>query len=180
MDCQNGHRNADGAAYCSVCGSRLLAQLGVGQLLGGRYRIVDRLGEGGMGVVFAAEQALGSATRKVAIKTLHPELSGDPTLRERFEREVATIAQLEHPNTVRVYDFGATPEGMLFIVMEFLAGEPSSAVIRREGALAPGRVAHLLRQIAGSLDEAHGRGIVHRDLKPDPFRRSRLAADVRR
>lgn len=120
-----------------------------------------------MGVVYKAEQRLGSTIRKVAVKTLHAELSRDPSITARFHREVGTVAQLEHPNTVRVYDFGSTDDGTLYIAMEFLDGRALNKVIESEGPLEPKRVAHLLRQVTGSLDEAHRQGIVHRDLKPE-------------
>jgi len=120
-----------------------------------------------MGVVYKAEQRLGSTLRKVAVKTLHADLSRDPSITARFHREVGTIAQLEHPNTVKVYDFGSTDDGTLYIAMEFLDGKPLNRIIQAEGALEPRRVGNLLRQIAGSLDEAHRQGIVHRDLKPE-------------
>jgi eukaryotic-like serine/threonine-protein kinase len=139
----------------------------IGQVVGGRYHIVALIGEGGMGVVYKAEQRLGSTVRKVAVKTLHAELSRDPSITARFHREVGTVAQLEHPNTVRVYDFGSTDDGTLYIAMEFLDGKALNRVIEMDGALDPKRVGHIVRQIAGSLDEAHRQGIVHRDLKPE-------------
>ena len=139
----------------------------IGQVVGGRYHIVSLIGEGGMGVVYKAEQRLGSAVRRVAVKTLHAELSRDPSITARFHREVGTVAQLEHPNTVRVYDFGSTDDGTLYIAMEFLDGKALNRVIESEGALDPRRVGNLIRQVAGSLDEAHRQGIVHRDLKPE-------------
>jgi eukaryotic-like serine/threonine-protein kinase len=139
----------------------------IGQVVGGRYHIVALIGEGGMGVVYKAEQRLGSTVRKVAVKTLHAELSRDPSITARFHREVGTVAQLEHPNTVRVYDFGSTDDGTLYIAMEFLDGKALNRVIETDGALDPKRVGHIVRQIAGSLDEAHRQGIVHRDLKPE-------------
>jgi eukaryotic-like serine/threonine-protein kinase len=139
----------------------------IGQVVGGRYHIVSLIGEGGMGVVYKAEQRLGSTVRRVAVKTLHAELSRDASITARFHREVGTVAQLEHPNTVRVYDFGSTDDGTLYIAMEFLDGKALNRVIESEGALDPRRVGHLLRQVAGSLDEAHRQGIVHRDLKPE-------------
>jgi serine/threonine-protein kinase len=117
--------------------------------------------------VYKAEQRLGSTVRKVAVKTLHADLSRDPSITARFHREVGTIAQLEHPNTVKVYDFGSTDDGTLYIAMEFLDGKPLNRVIEAEGTLEPRRVGNLLRQIAGSLDEAHRQGVVHRDLKPE-------------
>jgi serine/threonine-protein kinase len=139
----------------------------IGQNLGGKYRVVRLIGEGGMGAVYEGEQLLGSAKRKVAVKTLHAHLSHDANLEARFEREVATIAELEHPNTIQVYDFGSTPQGVLYIVMEFLHGASLSQRLVAEGAMAPDRATHVLEQVCGSLEEAHGRGIVHRDLKPD-------------
>jgi serine/threonine-protein kinase len=139
----------------------------VGQTLGGKYRVVKLLGEGGMGAVYEGEQQLGTTKRRVAIKTLHPHLSRDPKVKARFEREVGTIAELEHPNTIQVYDFGSTPEGILYIVMEFLQGRSLADLLEKEGALPPERALRIVQQICGSLGEAHGRGIVHRDLKPD-------------
>jgi eukaryotic-like serine/threonine-protein kinase len=139
----------------------------IGQVVGGRYHIIELIGEGGMGVVYKAEQRLGSTVRKVAVKTLHAELSRDAAITARFHREVGTIAHLEHPNTVRVYDFGSTDDGTLYIAMEYLDGRPLNKVIETDGALEPRRVAHLICQVAGSLDEAHRQGIVHRDLKPE-------------
>jgi serine/threonine-protein kinase len=139
----------------------------IGQLIGGRYRITGILGEGGMGVVYVGEQQMGSTVRKVAVKTLHPHLSKDPSVLARFHRECGTVAQLEHPNTIKFYDFGATSDGTLYIAMEFVAGKPLSAVIETTGPLSSERTVKILRQICGALEEAHKLGIVHRDLKPD-------------
>ena len=139
----------------------------IGQLVGGRFRVTSVLGEGGMGVVYVGEQQMGSTVRKVAIKTLHAHLSKDPSVLARFHRECGTVAQLEHPNTIKVYDFGSTSEGTLYIAMEFVAGRPLAEVIRGEGALASERVVHIMRQVCGALDEAHQTGIIHRDLKPE-------------
>jgi tRNA A-37 threonylcarbamoyl transferase component Bud32 len=163
----------DSQRFCPNCGTVLRAGDApppdpmLGQLLGGKYKVVRLLGEGGMGAVYEGEQQLGTTKRKVAVKTLHPHLSRDPKVKARFEREVGTIAELEHPNTVQVHDFGETPEGILYIVMEFLQGRSLADVLDKEGALAPERALHILQQVCGSLEEAHGRGIVHRDLKPD-------------
>jgi tRNA A-37 threonylcarbamoyl transferase component Bud32 len=139
----------------------------LGQVLSGKYRIVRLLGEGGMGAVYEGEQQLGTTKRRVAIKTLHPHLSRNPQIEARFQREVGTIAELEHPHTIQVYDFGTTPEGILYIVMEFLQGKSLADLLASQGAMAPDRVAHILEQVCGSLEEAHLHGIVHRDLKPD-------------
>lgn len=173
MNCEAcGHENVDGARFCANCGITIVTHHDekdprVGQVVGGRYRITGVIGEGGMGIVYAGEQQMGTTVRKVAVKTLHPELSRDPSVTARFHRECGTVAQLEHPNTIKVYDFGAMDDGTLYIAMEFLAGQPLDKVIEKEGPLAPERVKRLLRQVAGSLDEAHRQGIVHRDLKPE-------------
>jgi serine/threonine-protein kinase len=159
--------------FCSNCGTVIQGSDPqapdpmIGQVLGGKYRVNRLLGEGGMGAVYEGEQQLGTAKRKVAVKTLHPHLSRDPKIKARFEREVGTIAELEHPNTIQVYDFGSTPDGILYIVMEFLQGKSLADLLEKEGAMMPERAAYIMDQICGSLEEAHGRGIVHRDLKPD-------------
>jgi tRNA A-37 threonylcarbamoyl transferase component Bud32 len=173
MTCEAcGHDNVEGARFCAKCGAlQPTEHTGpdplIGQLIGGRYRVTGVLGEGGMGKVYVGEQQMGSTVRKVAIKTLHSHLSKDPSVLARFHRECGTVAQLEHPNTIKFYDFGATPDGTLYIAMEFVDGKPLSDVIAREGALDPERVVKILRQASGALDEAHGQGIIHRDLKPD-------------
>src|SRR5262249_31924636 len=139
----------------------------VGTTLGGRYRIVQLLGEGGMGAVYVGEQQMGTKTRKVAVKTLHPHLSKDPKVQARFQREVGTIAELEHPNTIQVYDFGKTDDGILYLVMEFISGTNVADILEKQGALDPVRVEKIMTQVCGSLEEAHSRGIIHRDLKPE-------------
>ncbi len=120
-----------------------------------------------MGSVYEAEQTLGSSQRSVAVKLLRPEWSHDPAVKARFHREAATVARLEHFNTVRVYDFGATEDGTLYIVMEYLQGRSLQKVLDDTGPLPPERVEHITSQVLASLEEAHGLGIVHRDLKPD-------------
>ncbi len=110
---------------------------------------------------------MGSTIRKVAIKTLHQHLSKDPSVLARFHRECGTVAQLEHPNTIKFFDFGSTQDGTLYIAMEFVAGRPLSEVIEKEGPLSPERVTKIMRQVCGVLDEAHLQGVIHRDLKPE-------------
>ncbi len=166
------HQNEDGARFCLQCGNMLeqAPQEGgdplLGRIIADRYRIVSLLGEGGMGRVYLAEQKMGTATRKVAIKTLHPELSRDAQLVQRFHRECETVISLSHPNTVQFYDFGELPDQTLYIVMEFIEGESLAHALER-GPLDPSRVDRILVQICGSLQEAHDHGIVHRDLKPE-------------
>jgi len=164
----------DGKKFCPNCGGAIESAGGepgpdvmIGQTLGGKYKVVRLLGEGGMGAVYEGEQQLGTTKRKVAVKTLHPHLSRDAKIKARFEREVGTIAELEHPNTIQVFDFGANEEGILYIVMEYLQGKSLADLLEKDGPMVPDRVAHIMEQICGSLAEAHGRGIVHRDLKPD-------------
>src|ERR1700677_244941 len=160
--------------FCPHCGTVLASSTGtqvrdplIGQVLGGKYTVVRLLGEGGMGAVYEGEQQLGTSKRKVAVKTLHPHLSRDEKIKARFEREVGTIAELEHPNTIQVYDFGANAEGILYIVMEFLQGRSLADLLEKNGAMEPERVKKIMEQVCGSLAEAHQHGIVHRDLKPD-------------
>jgi serine/threonine-protein kinase len=104
--------------------------------------------------------------RKVAVKTLHQHLSKDPSVLARFHRECGTVAQLEHPNTIKFYDFGSTADGTLYIAMEFVAGHPLADVLQK-GPLTAERTIKIMRQICGALDEAHMQGIIHRDLKPE-------------
>jgi len=139
----------------------------VGQTIAGRYRILDLLGQGGMGCVYTAEQQMGTTVRKVAVKTLHKHLSLDPQVKARFQRECGTVAQLTHPNTIQVFDFGTTDDGTLYIVMELVQGRSLADIIEKEGAMPAERAEKILRQVCGSLGEAHSHGIVHRDLKPD-------------
>ena len=167
-----GHENVDGARFCAKCGAILATPADgpdplLGQVVGGRYRVTSVLGEGGMGKVYVGEQQMGSTVRKVAIKTLHAHLSNDPSVLQRFHRECGTVAQLEHPNTIKFFDFGATQDGTLYIAMEFVAGKSLSDVIAQQGPLSPERVSKIMRQVCGALDEAHLQGIIHRDLKPD-------------
>jgi serine/threonine-protein kinase len=139
----------------------------VGTTVANKYKIVKQLGEGGMGCVYLAEQQLGSTARKVALKTLHKHLSHDPHIKKRFDREVGTVAALHHPNTIQVFDFGTMEDGTLYLVMEFVEGRSVADILEKDGAMQPARVENILRQVCGSLGEAHTHGIVHRDLKPD-------------
>jgi len=139
----------------------------VGTTIAGKYKITELLGEGGMGCVYVGEQLMGTTVRKVAVKTLHKHLSQDQKIKERFARECGTVAELHHPNTIQVFDFGTTPEGLLYIVMEFVKGQSVASVLEKEGPMDVVRVEKILTQVCGSLQEAHEHGIVHRDLKPD-------------
>jgi len=103
--------------------------------------------------------------RPVAIKILPVETAG-PLRVKRFEREVQLSSELTHPNTVTVYDYGCTPDGLFFYVMEYLEGVSLAHLVCRQGPQPPRRVVHILKQVCGSLAEAHDKGIIHRDIKP--------------
>jgi serine/threonine protein kinase len=133
-----------------------------GEEFAGRYRIVKLIGKGGMGAVYLAEQR--TLARNVAIKLLHG--TADPMTTARFQREARVIAQLQHPHIVNLIDFGDA-DGQLYLVMEFIDGEPLSRLVKREGALATVRVLDLAIQMAEALAVAHGMGVIHRDIKPD-------------
>lgn len=129
----------------------------------GQYHIEAEIGAGGMGIVYRAHHAL--LRRETAVKLLAPERAGEATL-QRFEREVTLTARLKHPNTVTVYDYGRTPEGVFYYAMELLEGATLEQIVERTGPLEVGRVVHVLRQVAGALSEAHELGLIHRDIKP--------------
>jgi Tfp pilus assembly protein PilF/predicted Ser/Thr protein kinase len=130
----------------------------------GRYEIVQLLGEGGMGAVYQARQV--AMDRMVALKLIQPELVRSPAAAARFQREMKLTARIEHPNTIRVYDFGET-EGQLFLTMELLRGRTLASVLAQSGRLDLPRIVRIATQVCRALQAAHSEGVVHRDLKPD-------------
>ncbi|MBV8761331.1 MAG: serine/threonine protein kinase [Deltaproteobacteria bacterium] len=137
----------------------------VGMTLGDHYVIEALLGEGAMGRVYRAHHHRLTG-RRFAVKVMLGDLAVDPEMRMRFAREAEATSRLDHPGVVGVHDFGRTPTGLLFLVMELVEGETLGRVLRR-GPMAPERVIRLARQLCHGLAHAHARGIVHRDLKPD-------------
>jgi eukaryotic-like serine/threonine-protein kinase len=136
----------------------------IGQTLG-NYRVVEKLGEGGMGVVYAAEHTL--IGRKAAIKLLLPEYCNNREIVDRFFNEARAAAMIKHEGIVAILDFGHVEDGSAYIVMEFLDGESLTERIERAAPMSEADVIRLTRQTASVLDAAHAIGIVHRDLKPD-------------
>ena len=137
----------------------------VGTTLDGQYRIDSHLASGGMGAVFRAHHL--SLRKDVALKVLRPELTSSTDLQERFRRESEIAASLEHRHIVRVTDFRRSPEGLLYLAMELLAGESLFDRLRREGFLPPDEAVEILWQLCDGLEAAHAKGVVHRDLKPE-------------
>lgn len=129
----------------------------------GQYKLSEKIGEGGMGIVYKAHHSL--LRRETALKLLPPDKADAASL-ERFEREVQLTCRLTHPNTIQVYDYGHTPDGIFYYAMEYLDGLNLHELVHRYGAQPEERVAHILKQICDSLAEAHALGLIHRDIKP--------------
>ena len=149
--------------FCARCGAPVTDPF-IGTVVGERYRIVSRIGVGGMGAVYRAEHTM--MRRDLAIKVLLPELSGKEEFARRFEREAESASRLDHPNIITTTDFGRTGDGSLFLAMEFLAGTSLGAAIAA-GPMPVERALAIERQILRGLDHAHAAGVVHRDLKPE-------------
>jgi serine/threonine-protein kinase len=155
--------------FCPRDGAALRTQGGgtdlVGSIIAERYHVLRKLGEGGMGQVYLAEHV--KMGRKSAVKVMNPGMVHDADAISRFNREAANASRINHPNVAGIYDFGETADGLIFLAMEFIEGEPLTALVESTGALPPMRAAEIARQAADALTVAHEMGIVHRDLKPD-------------
>ncbi|HEY2825898.1 MAG TPA: serine/threonine-protein kinase, partial [Gemmatimonadales bacterium] len=160
---------ADEVLFCQKDGTTLRGAAKSGDLVGNvvadRYRIVKKLGEGGMGAVYLGEHV--KMGRKSAIKVMTQSMAHDPDAIARFNREAANAARINHANVCAIYDFGETDDGLIYLAMEFIEGSALTDLIDSEGALAVPRATRILQQTADALQAAHDLGIVHRDLKPD-------------
>ena len=171
-NCQTEYDD-ESTRYCGRCGSDMrrapvTTDAAVDPLLGrvidARYRILSKLGQGGMGSVYRVEHlAMG---KHAAMKLLHPALTQDVEVGRRFRREAEAVSRLSHPNIVAVFDFGES-KGFMYLVMELVRGEDLGQIIRRDGPMPFERVRPILLQICDALQDAHDAGVVHRDLKPE-------------
>ncbi len=137
----------------------------LGREIAGQFRVLEKIGSGGMGAVYKAEQP--EMRRFVAIKILHSRYLSRQDLVTRFKREARAMSHLSHPNTARVFLYGQLDDGACYFVMEYLEGKNLAQTVRREGPMDPLRAINIMIQACGALEEAHRGGIVHRDLKPE-------------
>jgi eukaryotic-like serine/threonine-protein kinase len=165
----------DDVRFCPNDGQTLRASSAgqdlLGQVIADRYHVLKKLGEGGMGQVYLAEHV--KMGRKGAIKVMTPAMVHDPDAVARFNREAANASRISHPNVCAIYDFGETPEGLIYLAMEFIEGEPLTNLLEHGTALPVERAVRIFVQVADALQAAHDLGIVHRDLKPDNIMLSR-------
>lgn len=161
------------ANFCPSCGEDLrgltptadtLSGPWSGRVIDGRYRLVEKLGEGGMGSVFKVEHV--RMGKVLALKLLRPDLCTDKKMKQRFHQEARVVSKLSHPNTIQVFDFGELEDGSLYIAMEFLPGRDLMWSLRTHGAFTEERAISIGIQVLASLSEAHDLGIIHRDIKP--------------
>ncbi len=136
-----------------------------GEKFAGKYQLIEQVGGGAMGQVFKAEHLMMNSI--VAIKILHPEISGNAEMLERFKREAQSAAAITHSNICKVMDFAVLENGDFYLVMEFLEGDTLQKKIRNEGKIAPEKAVFIMKQLLSVLQCAHDHGIVHRDVKPE-------------
>ncbi len=164
-----GNTFPDSSVFCPTDGSSLhLADIDgdlIGSVIADRYLITDMLGEGGMGKVYLARHV--RLPQQAAIKVLRPEMKRDTDVVARFNREAANASRIEHERIARVFDYGESADGTVYLAMEYVPGRTLRTLLAADGAQSPERTAVLTRQVAEALDAAHRLGIVHRDLKPD-------------
>jgi eukaryotic-like serine/threonine-protein kinase len=166
--CIECHRQFTGiVAACPHDGTLLISVVQdplIGTILAGNYEILSVLGQGGMGVVYKARHAL--MDRIVAIKMLQAQLITDSMSVKRFQHESKAASRINHPNVISVFDFGISPTGQPYIVMDFLAGTPLSDEIKKDGQIGVERTIKIMAQACDALEHAHRQGVIHRDLKP--------------
>jgi serine/threonine-protein kinase len=170
-DASCGKKYPDNIAFCGECGKITIQEQSkddfdprLGQRLGS-YLVVARIADGAMGRVYEGRHHDTKA--RVAIKVLHADVARDAVAVERFKREYETATEMNHPNIVKVIEFGTTPDGPSFMTMEYLEGEELGQLLRREGKVESARLVRVMCQMASGLDYAHSFGFIHRDLKPD-------------
>ncbi len=156
---------------CPSCGIDLVehgitANDLIGQTIQGKYKIIEKIGQGGMGVVYKVEHLL-TPGKFFALKLIHPHLSQDPMVKKRFLREVEMALNFVHENAVQIRDFGNLETGELYFTMDFIDGKSLKDILREEGRLEPARAINLIIQVIRALGKGHEQGIVHRDIKPD-------------
>jgi serine/threonine-protein kinase len=161
-----GEAHPRDAKACPMTGRPMPGAFVPGQVLEGKYRIVQHIADGGMGAVYEAEHlTLG---KRVAIKTLHPDLSKNEDLVLRLQKEAVAASAIGHEHIVEIHDLGRTADKAVFIVMELLKGQNLAERLKAEGGLLlVGRAAHIVKQVVAALSSAHKNGIIHRDLKPE-------------
>src|SRR2546423_524203 len=164
-----GRQYADTNTLCPMDGA-VLKRSGredqlIGQVLAGKYRIDEKIDEGGMGCVYRATHVL--MEKVIAVKVLHPALAADDKIVARFTREAKAASRISHPHAINVTDFGESETGIVYLVMEYLRGRTLKDIVRAGGPMPLSRVVELARQVSGALEAAHAEGVVHRDLKSD-------------
>lgn len=179
---QCGKAFDDSSEVCSLDHSQLIdidptdPDPMLGKLLDGRYRLIRKIGQGGMGAIYRAVHT--EMSRTCAIKLLTSLSTGNDDAIARFKREAKNSSRIDNVHAVTIYDFGQTPDGLLFLAMEFIDGQPLSRLIADQRILPIDRVVHITNQIAEALSAAHALGIVHRDLKPDNVMITRRGSDA--